>query len=401
MNFKIFVAFLILGSATAWHPHSAKAGNPEPPQGLLKCGAEQMDMYLPMIKGKTVALVVNQTSLVGSKHLADTLVALGINVKVMFAPEHGIREMADAGDKIADGSDPVTGVPMVSLYGAKRKPSPEDLAGLDWVIFDIQDVGLRYYTYISTMHYVMEACAEEKVRFMVLDRPNPNGHYVDGPVLKEGFESFVGMHKVPVVHGMTIGEYANMVNGEGWLAGGKKCGLTVIPLSNYTHRTAYELPVKPSPNLPDMRSIYLYASTCFFEGTVASEGRGTPTPFQVFGHPKSGMGDYYFTPKAMAGAQKPKLMGERCRGMNLSTMTLEELRAMKKVNLSYLIDFYKAFPDKENFFLKTNFFDKLAGSATLREQIIAGKTEAEIRAGWQEDLEAYKLTRKKYMLYAD
>lgn len=371
------------------------------PAAPLLCGAERMGEYLPAIKGKRVALVVNHTSMVGQTHLADTLRALGISIAAIFAPEHGFRGAADAGEKITDGKDPATGIPLLSLYGKKRKPSAEDLSNVDWVIFDIQDVGLRYYTYISTLHYVMESCAENNKPLLILDRPNPNGHFIDGPLREKGFESFVGLHPVPIVHGMTVGEYGRMINGEGWLPGGAQCRLEVVTCSGYDHNTLYQLPIKPSPNLPDMRSIYLYTSTCFFEGTVASEGRGTPTPFQVYGHPDSGTGDYYFTPAAMPGAQNPKLLGKRCRGYNLSVVPLEELSAMRRIDLSHLLRFYQAFPDKGNFFLPSNFIDKLAGSSALREQVIAGKSEAEIRATWQEGLDRYRSMRAKYLLYKD
>jgi uncharacterized protein YbbC (DUF1343 family) len=364
-------------------------------------GAERIRVYLPLLAGKEVALVVNQTSMVGETHLVDTLLSLGVNVRAVFSPEHGFRGTADAGEKLKDEKDPQTGVSLLSLYGQKRKPSAEDLVGLGWVIFDIQDVGTRYYTYISTMHYVMEACAENGIPLMVLDRPNPNGHYVDGPILDLKYRSFVGMHAVPVVHAMSVGEYARMINGEGWLENGRNCELTVITCENYDHQTFYDLPVKPSPNLPNMTSIYLYPSTCLFEGTVASEGRGTDKQFQVYGHPGFPGGDYKFTPVSMPGARQPKLEGKLCRGYDLSGMPIDELRAMKKVNLSYVIDFYRDFPDKKNFFLETLFFDKLAGGDDLRKQIIVGKTEAQIRATWQEGLEKYKAMRKKYLLYPD
>ncbi|MBX2927656.1 MAG: DUF1343 domain-containing protein [Saprospiraceae bacterium] len=406
MNLKIFVAIAVLfvlacGSQVSNAP-AASLPVPKPTGALpLRTGAERMEEYLPLLKDKTVALVVNHTSTVGLVHLADTLRARGIAIKAIFAPEHGFRGAADAGEKIKDGKDPATGIPILSLYGQKRKPSVEDLAGVDWVIFDIQDVGVRYYTYISTMHHVMEACAENGKPLMILDRPNPNGHYVDGPILQKGFESFVGMHPVPIVHGMTVGEYAQMLNGEGWLPGGLKCELRIIACSGYDHKTFYTLPARPSPNLPDMRSIYLYPSTCLFEGTPFSEGRGTPTPFQVYGHPDSGTGDYYFTPQSVSGAAKPKLLGQRCRGYDLSATPLDELRRLQRVDLSHIIRMYQAFPDKENFFLKSNFFDKLAGNSALREQIKAGKSEADIRAGWQDGLERYRTMRKPYLLYED
>lgn len=370
-------------------------------QEELQAGAARLDAYLPRLMDKNVALLVNNTSMVGQAHLADTLLSRGVKVVKIFAPEHGFRGEADAGEQVKDGKDAQTGIPLVSLYGSKRKPGSEDLAGIDWVVFDIQDVGARFYTYISTMHYVMEACAENGVRFMVLDRPNPNGHYVDGPVLDTAFRSFVGMHPIPVVHGMTVGEYARMINGEGWLKGGNQCGLEVIPCAGYTHSTPYALPVRPSPNLPNMRAIYLYPSICFFEGTVASEGRGTPNQFQVYGHPGFPKGDYSFTPVPMFGAKSPKLEGQLCHGFSLVDRSPEDIRAEARLNLSYLIDFYRDFPDKDNFFLKNNFFDKLAGGASLREQVIAGKTEAEIRQSWQEGLEGFKKIRRKYLLYDD
>jgi uncharacterized protein YbbC (DUF1343 family) len=408
MNLKLLVVFIAtvsMACGTKNVPSTAvpvvESETAKLPAAPLLCGAERMGEYLPAIKGKRVALVVNHTSMVGQTHLADTLRALGISIAAIFAPEHGFRGAADAGEKITDGKDPATGIPLLSLYGKKRKPSAEDLSNVDWVIFDIQDVGLRYYTYISTLHYVMESCAENNKPLLILDRPNPNGHFIDGPLREKGFESFVGMHPVPIVHGMTVGEYGRMINGEGWLPGGAQCRLEVVTCSGYDHNTLYQLPIKPSPNLPDMRSIYLYTSTCFFEGTVASEGRGTPTPFQVYGHPDSGTGDYYFTPAAMPGAQNPKLLGKRCRGYNLSVVPLEELSAMRRIDLSHLLRFYQAFPDKGNFFLPSNFIDKLAGSSALREQVIAGKSEAEIRATWQEGLDRYRSMRAKYLLYKD
>lgn len=366
----------------------------------IRAGAERLPLYLEQLRqSKGVALLVNQTSMVGNAHLVDTLLALGVKVNKIFAPEHGFRGAADAGEKVRDGKDLDTGLPITSLYGSRRKPSEKDLEGIDAVVFDIQDVGARFYTYISSMHYVMEACAEQDVRFLVLDRPNPNGHYVDGPVLDKDYRSFVGLHPVPVVHGMTVGEYAQMINGEGWLNGSVKCKLTVIPCAGYAHGTPYELPVAPSPNLPNMRAIYLYPSLCFFEGTVASEGRGTGHQFQVYGHPDYPEGDYTFTPVPMPGARYPKLEGKLCRGYSLAGKHPDSIRAEARLNLSYLIEFYRYFPDKDNFFLSNLFFDKLAGGAELRRQVIAGKTEEEIREGWQEGLEAFGKIREKYLLY--
>lgn len=366
----------------------------------LSAGAERMELYLPrLLQCKGVALLVNQTSVIGSTHLVDTLLALGVPVRQIFAPEHGFRGTADAGEAVKDSRDTKTGLPLISLYGASKKPQAADLNGIDWVIFDIQDVGARFYTYISSMHYMMEACADFQIPFMVLDRPNPNGHYVDGPVLDVNYRSFVGMHPVPVVHGMTVGEYAKMINGEGWLGAGKQCQLEVIPCQGYHHQSAYPLPIKPSPNLPDMGSIYCYPSTCFFEGTVASEGRGTAHPFQIYGHPDSGTGDFYFTPVSMPGAKYPKLEGQRCRGFDLSTLPHDSLFAIGQLQLQYLIDFYQAFPDKERFFLENKFFDKLAGNATLRQQIRDGCTEEQIRDSWQGGLNQFKQIRAKYLIY--
>ncbi len=363
----------------------------------IKVGAAQLELYLPQLKDKTIALVVNQTSTIGNQHLVDSLLTHGINIKTIFAPEHGFREMADAGAKITDAKDPKTQLPIVSLYGTKRKPTPADLKDIDLIIFDIQDVGARFYTYISSMHYVMEACAENNVDFMVLDRPNPNGHYVDGPILDTAFRSFVGMHPIPVVHGMTVGEYAKMINGESWLKKGVQCNLEVIPCENYTHQTFYEVPIKPSPNLPNARAIYLYPSLCFFEGTVVNEGRGTNKQFQVYGDPKSTIGDYEYIPVAMPGAQSPKHQNKLCRGFDLSNIPLDSLQAQKQLNLNYLITFYMAYPEPDQFF--NNFFDKLAGNAILRKQIIAGNSEAEIRATWQEGLTNFKKIRAKYLIY--
>ncbi|MEM6966133.1 MAG: DUF1343 domain-containing protein [Bacteroidota bacterium] len=365
----------------------------------LEVGAAQMEKYLPLLEGKQVALVVNQTSMLENTHLVDTLLQRGILIKKIFAPEHGFRGEADAGEKVKDGKDAKTGIPLISLYGKNRKPTKAHLTGIDVVVFDIQDVGARFYTYISTMSYVMEACAEYAVDFVVLDRPNPNGHYVDGPVMKNGYESFIGLHPVPVVHGMTVGEYAQMVNGEGWLKNGIKCVLKVIRNKNYDHQTFYEIPIKPSPNLPNIRSVYLYPSLCFFEGTTVSAGRGTTKQFQIYGHPDFKQGDFSFTPISRAGAKYPKFENQTCHGFDLTVLPLEEFKTIGQINLRYLLHFYENFEDKSNFFLENKFFDKLAGSATLRWQIIKGRSEEEIRDSWQNDLEAFKKIRGKYLLY--
>ena len=365
----------------------------------VKVGAARIDQYFDLINNKNIALVVNQTSMIGETHLADTLQQIGVNVKAIFAPEHGFRGKVDAGEKVVDGIDIKTGIPLLSLYGKNKKPKPAQLAGIDLVVFDIQDVGARFYTYISTLHYVMEACAENGVAVLVLDRPNPNGHYVDGPILDLDYQSFVGMHPIPVVHGMTIAEYARMVNGEGWLTDGIQCDLSTVACEEYNHETVYDLPIKPSPNLPNNRSIYLYPSLCFFEGTAISVGRGTNTQFQVYGHPDLKHGAYEFTPEPMDGAKYPKLEGKLCKGVDLTTLDLSEIRNTKGLNLAYLIAAYQDYPNKKDFFLKNLFFDKLAGGSKLREQIIAGKSAAEIKATWQNGLNQFKQTRAKYLLY--
>lgn len=367
----------------------------------LLVGAARVGEYLPLLGKQGVAIVVNQTSMIGNTHLLDTLLALGVQVKGIFAPEHGFRGEADAGEKINSTKDTKTGLPLYSLYGATKKPAPETLKDVDWVVFDIQDVGARFYTYISTMHYVMEACAEQGKRLMVLDRPNPNGHYVDGPILDMKYHSFIGMHPVPIVHGMTIGEYAQMINGEGWMEDSLKCNLTVIPCANYTHQTPYELPVKPSPNLPNSRAIYLYPSICLFEGTVASVGRGTDSQFQVYGHPDYSQGTYTFTPLPKPGAMHPLLEGKTCKGYDLTGLDPASIRAEARINLGYIINFYKNFPHPKDFFLANGFFNKLAGNETLRQQIESGLSEEEIRKSWQEGVEAFKNKRKKYLLYAE
>jgi uncharacterized protein YbbC (DUF1343 family) len=402
MTIKIIVGlFLSLALSALPLKRTENPGFPAELKKDLHTGAERMNVYLPMLKGKKVGLTINHTAIVGETHLLDTLLQLGVNVQRVFVPEHGLRGTADAGEKIQDGKDPKTGVAMSSLYGSRRKPSPEDLAGLDLMIFDIQDVGVRFYTYISTLHYVMEACAEQGLPLMVLDRPNPNGHFVDGPILDTAYRSFVGMHPIPVVHGMTVGEYAQMVNGQGWLKGGASCKLQVIKCEGYTHDTPYSLPRKPSPNLPNMRSIYLYPSICYFEGTQVSVGRGTDKQFQVLGTPDFPLGDYTFTPEPKEGAMQPFLQGKLCRGYDLTSMDPDEIRNWRKIHLEYLINFYKNYPDKENFFLKGLFIDKLAGGKSLRTQIIEGWDEDKIRASWEPGLSQYKVMRKQYLLYKD
>ena len=364
------------------------------------CGADQSQLYLPMLKGKRVGLVVNQTAQVGKVHLVDFLKSKQVTITGIFAPEHGFRGDHSAGEKVKTNVDPKTGITVYSLYGNQKKPSKEVLAKMDVLIFDIQDVGARFYTYISTLHYVMEACAENNKTLIILDRPNPNGHYIDGPILDTAFKSFVGMHPVPVVHGCTIAEYALMINGEGWLKNKAQCKLEVIKIKNYKHWDAYQLPVRPSPNLPNMSSVYLYPSLCFFEGTNYSIGRGTPFPFQYVGKPDCSIGSDSLIPKNLPGiADHPPHEGKLCIGFNLTEYGKQVAFHSKQINLFWLLDLYKNDADKANFF--TPFFDKLAGTDQLRKQIIAGKSEAEIRATWQEGLDQYRKKRMRYLMYAD
>jgi uncharacterized protein YbbC (DUF1343 family) len=363
-------------------------------------GADQISLYKHLIESKSIAIAANQTSMTGNVHLVDYLISNGIDVKriiKVFAPEHGFRDMADAGKVIKDGYDIITGLPVISLYGTHQKPTKEDLKGIDVILFDIQDVGVRFYTYISTLHYLMEACAENRVKCIILDRPNPNGFYFDGNILDTSYRSFVGMHPVPIVHGMTVGEYALMINGEGWLKGGIKCDLTVIKCLNYDHRTLYELPVRPSPNLPNQTSVYLYPSLCFFEGTNISLGRGTPFPFQVYGSPLLPDRGFSFTPESVTGATNPPLLGVKCFGTDLRNAISDKLVPNPKVNLEWVIEAYRDYPEKDKFF--NSYFDVLAGGPVLREQIQNGMTSEQIRATWSDGLEKFSRIRDKYLLY--
>lgn len=365
----------------------------------LRTGAEQTEKLIPLLEGKRVALVVNQTSVVGPTHthLLDTLLALKMDVRKVFAPEHGFRGQADAGETVKNGKDIKSGLPILSLYGKNKKPSPEQLGDVDIVVFDIQDVGSRFYTYISTMHYVMEACAENNKPIIVTDRPNPCD-FVDGPIREAGKKSFVGMHPIPVLHGCTIGELAQMINGEGWLAGKRTCLLTVIPMEGWTHGQPYSLPVKPSPNLPNDQSIALYASLCPFEGTDISVGRGTYTPFQIIGSPDIPTRDYSFTPQSLEGFDKnPMHKDKTCHGKDL-----QEVTPPAGLTLSYVIDFYQAYKQAgkaDLFFTRANWFDLLMGTSSVRLQIIEGKSEESIRSTWQTGLDKYRQMRSKYLLY--
>ena len=365
----------------------------------FKTGADRPELYLPLLKDKTIAVVTNQTGLLQDKtFLVDFLVKNNVKIKSIFAPEHGFRGDADAGEHVKNGVDTKTGIPIVSLYGSNKKPKPEQLKDIDVVLFDIQDVGVRFYTYISTLTYVMEAAAENKVEVIVLDRPNPHDGYIDGPVLKDAWKSFVGMHNIPVVYGLTIGEYGKMVNGEQWLSNKIQAKYTLIPMLNYHKKQRYGVSDKPSPNLPNNQSINLYPSLCFFEGTQVSVGRGTDLPFQIYGSPWLKNMNYQFTPKPNFGAKDPFLNGRLCYGENLS----QNHSDLRELRMDWLVNAYKNYKNKDqNFFLKNLFFDKLAGSDELRKQIISGKTAEEIKASWKKDLEDFQRIRAKYVIYED
>ncbi len=394
-------------------------------QSTVLPAAYRTQLYVPLLKGKRVGVFANHTATVGNRHLVDTLLSLGIKITKAFGPEHGFRGTADAGEKIENYTDPATGIQVISLYGKKRKPSAEDLADIDVLVFDIQDVGTRFYTYISSLQEFMEVAFENSKPLMILDRPNPNGFYVDGPILDTAFRSFVGMQPIPIVHGMTMGEYAFMLAGERWLtpkanekndyykrannSADTAFHFQVIKCANYTHKSLYQLPIAPSPNIPDMASVYWYASTCLFEGTALSEGRGTDHPFVIFGHPSLPKNLYAFTPTSRAGAKEPKLKDQLCYGWNLYGDNASILKKINnKIQLSYLLEAYRNFPEKEKFFLvpkagniQFSSFNRLAGNNELMQQIKEGKTEAQIRQSWQPKLDQFKQIRKKYLLYPD
>ena len=387
MNRKIILLFgLLLASLGA------------PAQNRIETGAEQTGRYLPLLEGRRVGIMTNHTGTVGRTHLVDTLRSLGVDIRVVFAPEHGFRGQADAGESVASYRDRKTGIDVVSVYGSTKRPPDSIMQRLDVLLFDIQDVGLRYYTYLSSMHYLMEACAANGKRLIVLDRPNPNGFYVDGPVLEAKHRSFVGMHPIPVVHGMTLGELARMIDSEGWLRDGLRCKLTVIPCRGYTHRSRYRLPTAPSPNLPNMRAVYLYPSLCFFEGTPVSLGRGTDFPFQAYGHPEL-QGDFSFTPRSNAGAKNPPLKDKLCHGVDLRTAPSDERIWERGVDLGYVIDCYRQLNLGEKFF--TPMFDRLIGTDYVRQMILQGAGADRIKARWADDVERFKQTRKPYLLYEE
>lgn len=371
----------------------------------VKVGAERTDQYLTLLENKRVAIVGNQSSMIGTVHLVDSLLASGVNVIKVFSPEHGFRGKADAGEKVSNEIDEKTGLPIISLYGKNKKPTAEQLEDVDLLVFDIQDVGARFYTYISTLTYVMEAAADNNKAMIVLDRPNPNGHYVAGPILEPQYKSFVGLHPVPIVHGMTIGEYAKMVDGEAWASAQLNDNLTVIPCEGWDHTKFYELPIAPSPNLPNMRSIYLYPSLCLFEGTIVSVGRGTDLPFQQIGHPDFEVDVLEdlnsFKPKPNEGASDPKLKGKTCYGYSFADLSLEELRSFG-LNLNYLIEFHSKLKDKHpDFFLTSGFINNLVGTEKLRDRIRVGAAAEDFEEEWQHDLGLYKAMRKQYLLYPD
>lgn len=364
-------------------------------------GAEQTDLYLSLLKDKKVAITANQTSVIGETHLVDSLKSSGVKITKVFALEHGFRGNIQAGEHVKNGMDTKTKIPIVSLYGKNKQPSAETLKDVDIIIFDLQDVGARFYTYISSLHYLMLAAAENNKTILILDRPNPNGHYVAGPVMEKKYMSFVGMHPVPIVHGMTIGEYAQMINGEGWLGENKKCDLKVIPCKNYTHNDFYEVKIKPSPNLSTMASIYLYPSLCLFEGTNVSVGRGTDKPFRIIGMPGLKTGDFKFTPKSVEAAKNPPHKDKECIGFDLTDFGNEMMRNQKDMYLFWLIGMYENCPDKTKFFTTDGMFELLAGTADLQKQIKEGKTEEEIKKSWEPKLTEFKKMRKKYLLYED
>ncbi|MEP6674269.1 MAG: DUF1343 domain-containing protein [Ferruginibacter sp.] len=415
---KYFLILLFASMLTASCSVSSQSPAKQSINNKIIPGADRMEVYLPMLKGKRVAVFANQTSMVKKTHLVDTLIKSGIEVVKIFGPEHGFRGDADAGEHVSDDVDKKTGIHVISIYGDHKKPTAEDFKNVDIVVFDIQDVGVRFYTYISSLEYLIEACLENHKPLMVLDRPNPNGFYVDGPVLDMKFKSFIGMRPVPIVYGLTIGEYGMMLLGEKWLSpeankinaynittnptNDTPFHFLVIKCKQYDHNSKYILPVMPSPNLKDMGAVYWYPSTCFFEGTVFSEGRGTNKPFEYFGHPAMPKNLFSFTPKPNAGAKSSKNFYQVCYGWDVSGTNETILKKIdNSIQLKYFIEAYKLFPGKDSFFLKTNFINKLAGNDAFAQQIKAGKTEAEIKASWEPALSDFKKMRKKYLLYKD
>ncbi len=403
VSFSILTAFI----PTKKYVFASRDNNqPKTAKNNIVTGADQTQKYLPYLKGKRVGILANPTTIIGKRHLVDSLHAIGVNIVKVFGPEHGFRGNASAGVKVADETDSATGIPVISLYGTKSKPSKEDLANIDIMIYDVQDVGCRFYTNINVLSRIMEACADNDKELMILDRPNPNGYFIDGPVLDMTYKSGIGMFPIPITHGLTVAEFAQMANGEGWLSNKVKCKLKIIPVANYNHSMYYELPVKPSPNLNTQQSIMLYPSTCLFEGTALNHGRGTYFPFTVLGSPNlKGKYDFSFTPVSIKGmSETPLYMNQVCYGLDLRKYDISILLKEKKLNIKWMMELYKAFPDKEKFFDYTQSkemgnINKLAGNAQFKEQIIAGKSEEEIRKSWEPGLSQYKAMRKKYLLY--
>jgi uncharacterized protein YbbC (DUF1343 family) len=411
MKFVLAITAIVGVMAFCHQPQRSATTTPSSPVSMDKkliTGADQTELYLPLLKGKRVAILANQTSIIGNKHMVDSLKSLGVNIVKVFAPEHGFRGEASAGVKINDAIDKATGVQIVSLYGAKIKPTKEDLADVDVMMYDLQDVGCRFYTNINRLAKLMEACHESNKELLILDRPNPNAYFVDGPILDMANKSGIGAFPIPITHGLTVAEFAQMANGQGWLAGGVQCKLRIIPVANYEHSMYYEVPVKPSPNLNTQIGIMLYPSTCLFEGTALNHGRGTMFPFTVMGAPElKGKYEFSYTPTGIKGmAETPLHMDKVCYGIDLRNTDIKELMKKKQINLQWMIELYNAFPNKEKFFDKSQSKEmgditKLAGVAEFKQQIIAGKSEKEIRATWEPGLKAYKEMRKKYLIYKD
>lgn len=393
----LIVFFFAMVTLTSCVPSQPKADQKD---NHLQLGCEQTEFYLSQLEGKKVGMVANHSTIIGHTHLVDSLISLGVNIVKIFSPEHGFRGQEDAGEYVENHNDPQTGLPIVSLYGTNKKPTHKDFEDIDVIVFDMQDVGVRIYTYISTMHYVMETCAETNIPLIILDRPNPNGFYVDGPILDLKYKSFVGMHPVPLVHGMTMGEYAQMINGEGWLPDGNRCNLNVVPCLNYTHDSLYVLPTRPSPNLPNQTAVYLYPSLGFFEGTVISVGRGTDYPFQIFGHPKLTEMEYRFTPVSTPGASKnPPFQDQLCYGIDLRDYNAQYFVELREINLNWLIYSYQLFPEKNRFF--NNYFNTLSGGPELRKSIERGDSKEAIKEGWKKGVSNFMEIREKYLLYPD
>jgi uncharacterized protein YbbC (DUF1343 family) len=409
--FKLFAFLLIYAIGLSWGRAQTKFVNPviiknnyAPPGGYdtnIVVGAVRTEQYLPLLRNKKVAVVANQTSLINKTHLVDSLLQLKIDVKKVFTLEHGFRGTASAGETITSTRDEKTGLPLVSLYGKLKKPSAESLAGVDVILFDIQDVGARFYTYISSLHYIMQAAAENNKEVIVLDRPNPNGFYVDGPVLQMKYKSFIGMHPVPVVHGMTIGEYAQMINGEKWLENSLVCNLKIVTCENYTHKSLYKLPVPPSPNLQTMESVYAYPSLCLLESTMASVGRGTSFPFMFYGMPEFKNGDTVLTPLSSAVAKNPPFVNQKCKGFRLKITEIDSLVLAPGLNLKWLLNGYNNSPDKKTFIPYKGSFYFICGNAKIRDMMVSGKSASAISQSWQNEVNKFKTVRKKYLLYPD